>query len=62
MMKEAIRVQLDNDYEKGKKKKKKYFIWTDEMKLIAQKKSSLSNPIIMATIDAELADKLLKEE
>ena len=61
-MKEAIRVQLDNDYEKGKEYVEKYFIWTDEMKLIAQKKSSLSNPIIMATIDAELADKLLKEE
>ena len=60
MMSEAIRVQLDNDYNKGKKYVEDYFKWTNEMQLIAQKKSSVSNPMIMATIKTELADKLLE--
>jgi hypothetical protein len=59
-MKETIRVQLDNDYNKGKKYVDSYFKWTDEMKLIAQKKSSISNSMIMATTKAELADMLLE--
>jgi len=60
MMKETIRVQLDNDYNKGKKYVESYFKWTDEMKLIAQKKSSISNSMIMAITKAELADMLLE--
>jgi hypothetical protein len=60
MMKEAIRAQLDNDYNKGKKYVESYFKWTDEMKLIAQKKSSIYKPMIMATIKTELADMLLE--
>ena len=38
MMTEAIQVQLDNDYEKGKEYVEKYFQWADDMELIAQKK------------------------
>ena len=60
MLDEAIRAQLDNDFEKGKEYVEKYFVWTDEMKAIAEKKKSLSSPISMATIDTELADMLLQ--
>jgi hypothetical protein len=60
MLDEAIRAQLDNDFEKGKEYVEKYFVWTDEMKAIAEKKKSLSSPISMATIDTELADMFLQ--
>ena len=60
MMKEAIRVQIDNDYNKGKEYVESYFKWTNEMQLIAQKKSSISNPMIMAITKTELADILLE--
>ena len=60
MLDEAIRTQLDNDFEKGKEYVEKYFVWTDEMKLIAKKKKSLSNPVSMAKIETELADMLLQ--
>ena len=59
MLEEAIRVQLDNDYNKGKKYVEDYFIWTNEMQEIAEKKKNVSNPMIMATIKTELADKFL---
>ena len=61
MLDEAIRAQLDNDFEKGKEYVEKYFVWTDEMKAIAEKKKSLSSTTIsMAKIDTELADMLLE--
>ena len=34
MLKEIIRIQLDNDIEKAKNYVNKYFIWTDEMEII----------------------------
>ena len=60
MLADMVRIQLDNNYDKVKAYVEQYFQWTEGMQIIAEKKSSVSNPMIMATIETELADELLE--
>ena len=60
MLKEIIKVQLDNDFTKGEEYIKKYFIWTDEMKIIGDKLQKLSS-VLNCKVENELADVLLAE-
>ena len=58
MLKEIIRIQIDDIYEEGEKYIKKYFIWTPEMETIGQKLQNLSSTL-NARVENELADKIL---
>ena len=60
MLKEIIRVQLDDQFEKGEKYIKDYFIWTDEMTIIGDKLQTLSSTL-NSRVENELADKILSE-
>ena len=61
MLAEIIRVQLDDEFEKGEKYVMKYFVWTDEMELIGEKLRKV-NKELNGKLENELADKLLAEE
>ena len=61
MLAEIIRVQLDNDFNKGEKYIKDYFKWTGEMRIIGEKLQKLSS-VLNCKVENELADKLLAEE
>ena len=58
MLKEIIRIQLDNEYEKAKEYVEQYFVWTDEMTIIGDKLQKL-NSILNAVVENELADDIL---
>ena len=60
MLTEIIRVQIDNVFEEGEEYVKKYFHWTEEMKIIGDKLQKL-NSILNSVVENELADKLLSE-
>ena len=60
MLTEIIRIQLDNDQEKGKEYVDKYFVWTDEMQIIADKLNALQSTL-NSKVENELADKILSE-
>ena len=59
MLKEIIRIQIDNDFEKGEKYVKENFVWTKEMSLIAEKIKKVSISL-NGKLENELADQLLK--
>ena len=58
MLKEIIRVQLDNNYEKAKEYVNKYFVWTDEMTIIGDKLQKLHYDL-NSVVENELADDIL---
>ena len=60
MLKEIIRIQLDDQFEKGEQYIKDYFIWTDEMTIIGDKLQTLSSTL-NSRVENELADKILSE-
>ena len=60
MLKEIIRVQLDDNFNKGKEYIDKYFIWTPEMNIIGEKLQKLS-ATLNCRVENELADKILSE-
>ena len=60
MLSEIIRVQLDDSQKEGEDYVKKYFVWTDEMQLIADKLQQLTSTL-NSKVENELADKILAE-
>jgi hypothetical protein len=60
MLSEIIRVQIDDDFNKGEKYVTDYFIWTDEMQLIGDKLQKI-NKELNGKLETQLADKLLAE-
>ena len=60
MLEEIIRVQLDNDFDKGEAYINKYFKWTEQMKIIGDKLQKLSS-VLNCKVENELADMLLAE-
>ena len=60
MLEEIITIQLSNDFSLAEKFVEKYFIWTDEMELIAQKIKKVSKTL-NGEISTPLADKLANE-
>ena len=60
MLKEIVRVQIDDSFEKGEKYVTDYFVWTKEMQLIGEKIQKVSKEL-NGRLETELADKLLKE-
>jgi len=60
MLKEIIRVQLDDNFNKGKEYIDKYFIWTHEMDIIGEQLKKLSSTL-NCRVENELADKILSE-
>ena len=59
MLEEIIRVQISKDFAKGENFVLENFVWTDGMEKIAQKIKEISKTL-NGTIEAELAEKLLK--
>ena len=60
MLKEIIRVQIDDKFENAEKYIKDYFVWTNEMKIIGDKLQTLSSTL-NSRVENELADKILSE-
>ena len=60
MLEEIIRVQLDDDFDKGKRYIEKYFNWTQDMEIIGGKLRNLSSTL-NCRVENELADKILSE-
>jgi len=60
MLKDIIRIQIDNDFKKAEQFVLTYFIWTNEMQLIADKIKKISKSL-NGKLENELADILLKE-
>ena len=60
MLKEIIRVQLDDDVTKAEKYVNDNFVWTEEMQLIGDKLQK-ENKELNGKLETELADKLLSE-
>ena len=60
MLKEIIRVQIENDITKAEKYVNDYFVWTEEMQLIGEKKKK-EDKELNGKLENELADKLLNE-
>ena len=60
MLTEIIRVQIDDDFNKGEKYVLDNFVWTNEMEIIGQKLQKL-NTQLNGRLECTLADKLLKE-
>ena len=60
MLKEIIRVQLDDDIAKAEKYVNDNFVWTEEMQLIGDKLQK-ENKELNGKLETELADKLLAE-
>ena len=61
MLKEIIRVQIDDDITKAEKYVMDNFVWTDEMQLIGDELQKV-NKELNGRLETELADKLLSEE
>ena len=61
MMKEIIRIQLDNNITKAEEYINNNFIWNEEMKLIGGKKLAVRS-VLNGILINELADKLLEEK
>ena len=61
MMKEIIRIQLDNNITKAEEYINTNFIWNEEMKLIGGKKLAVRS-VLNGILINELADKLLEEK
>ena len=60
MLKEIVRVQIENDITKEEKYVNDNFVWTDEMQLIGEKWQK-ENKELNGKLETELADKLLAE-
>ena len=60
MLKEIVRVQIDDEFAKAEKYVNDYFVWTDEMQVIGDKLQEL-NKELNGKLETELADKLLAE-
>ena len=61
MLSEIVRIQLDDEFDKGEKYVLDNFVWTDEMELIAQKLNKFDK-ILNGRLENELADKMLNED
>jgi len=61
MLKEIIEVQLNNTFADGERYVEKYFVWTKEMELIADKLNKLDS-FLNCKIENKLAEKLLSEK
>lgn len=59
MLSEIIRVQISADFSKAEEYVNKYFVWTDNMELIAKKLQKVSKTL-NGKLETELADYLLK--
>jgi len=59
MLAEIIRVQISADFSKAEEYVNKYFVWTDNMELIAKKLQKISKTL-NGKLETELADYLLK--
>ena len=60
MLAEIVRVQIDDDFDKGEKYVLDNFVWTEEMQLIGEKLQKVSKEL-NGRLETELADKLLAE-
>ena len=60
MLKEIIRVQIDDDFAKAEKYVNDYFVWTDEMQVIGDKLQKV-NKELNGKLETKLADKILAE-
>jgi hypothetical protein len=60
MLKEIIRVQIDDDFDKAEKYVNDYFVWTDEMQVIGDKLQKV-NKELNGKLETKLADKILAE-
>ena len=60
MLAEIVRVQIDDDFNKGEKYVLDNFVWTEEMQLIGEKLQKVSKEL-NGRLETELADKLLAE-
>jgi len=60
MLKEIVRIQLDDDFKKAEEYVLKNFVWSDNLELIAQKLQKI-NKTLNGRVEAELAQKLLNE-
>ena len=61
MLKEIIRLQIDEDFERADKYVKENFIWTDNMEIIAKSLQKVSKTL-NGKLETKLADKLAKEK
>lgn len=61
MLKEIIRLQIDEDFERADKYVKKNFVWTDNMEIIAKALQKVSKTL-NGKLETKLADKLAKEK
>ena len=60
MLKEIVRVQIDDDFAKAEKYVNDYFVWTDEMQVIGDKLQKV-NKELNGKLETKLADKILAE-
>ena len=60
MLKEIIRIQLDNKFEDAKKYVEENFIWNEIFQTIGDKLQKLSN-VLNCVLENELGDQILKE-
>ena len=60
MLAEIVRIQIDDDFNKAEKYVTDNFVWSDNLELIAQKLQKI-NKTLNGRVEAELAEKLLKE-
>ena len=60
MLKEIIRIQLNNTFEDAKKYVEENFVWTSEMEIIGEKLRNLSSTL-NCVVENELGDKILNE-
>ena len=61
MLKEIIRLQIDEDFERADKYVKKNFVWTDNMEIISKALQKVSKTL-NGKLETKLADKLAKEK
>ena len=61
MLKEIIRLQIDEDFEKADKYVKENFVWTENMEVIAKALQKVSKTL-NGRLETKLADKLAKEK
>ena len=60
MLAEIVRVQIDDDFNKGEKYVMDNFVWTEEMQVIGEKLQKI-NKELNGKLETQLADKLLAE-
>ena len=60
MLAEIVRVQIDDDFNKGEKYVMDNFVWTQEMQAIGEKLQKV-NKELNGKLETQLADKLLSE-